>query len=571
MSAGAVGLDTAAQRLAEGVVQSLPVTLASVAVWDRPSYALTVRGVSAMRRLPGTPVLGARMALSSAPWHRAVLERHEPVLVERGPDGPAGAAGAGPELEAPGLRSVYLLPIRVGRETVGVLTLGEMRSPAREPFSDEKRRRCRAVLDELVAASAPAWEVDRLRRQVRALTFLVQVVRHLLDVRTPQDLLGCLAHRVADWVGAPVKGLLLRPGAGRDLAIAARWHLPEVDDEAARQLVMAVARAAGRQTGPVGLARVAEDPLDPLHEGAAGEPWTRLCVPLLRDARLAGVACLYVADELQPAPWELEMFRWMGEVAAAWLDTLDLGEAERRDARWLREATGDLLDAHYRSAMHAAVAEAAARVRADLPARLARLAADLLPGAEPTATTRLAEAAIGAVAASLAAAAASPGPGAPGAPGPAGLNALVARAVALARGARAAAGGTARIEVEPGPGDPLVAGSTALVSVLAHVLGDLAREAPPGARVRVETRRDASGAGLRLLVALPDPGVPAAPGDEPAGPEGSPALRRAVALLGALADRVGGSVRLGTGEPGGPVLDLRLPAVDGSAGPGPGG
>jgi len=187
------GVETAAQQLAEEMVRALPVTIASVALWDQPSFSLTVRAVSTPRPLDAPLPLGARVPLSSARWHRVVFERHEPMfLEEESPTQVTFSEEMGLSL-VPGLKAIYLLPIRFGEETVGVLGLGEMRSREREPFTEEKRTRCRAVLEEFLAASAHAWEAGRLRRQIRSMSSLLRVVKEIFDARHFEDVLACCA------------------------------------------------------------------------------------------------------------------------------------------------------------------------------------------------------------------------------------------------------------------------------------------------------------------------------------------------------------------------------------------
>ena len=83
------------------------------------------------------------------------------------------------------------------------------RSAERERFSSEKQQRCQAILDEFVAATAHAWEARRLRRQVRAMSSLIQLVRGVSTARSFDDVLASLAAEVADWLGIPVRGALL--------------------------------------------------------------------------------------------------------------------------------------------------------------------------------------------------------------------------------------------------------------------------------------------------------------------------------------------------------------------------
>ena len=202
---GLLSIETTAQQFAQKLAESLPVTIASVALWDRPSFSLTIKGIGTARPL-GVPLpLSSRLSLATSPTHRAAFERQEPIYLDLESMGSAGAQDEVSQALIPDLRAMYLLPIRVGDETVGILGLGEMRSNTREPLSFEKRERCRAILEEFVESFTHTWETGRLRQQVRAMGSLLRMVRETLDARTSDDALAMCASEVGGWLGAPVR------------------------------------------------------------------------------------------------------------------------------------------------------------------------------------------------------------------------------------------------------------------------------------------------------------------------------------------------------------------------------
>jgi hypothetical protein len=111
------------------------VTVASVALWDEPSLTLTVKAVDTVRPFGRPLPVGARVPLTDATWHRIVLERSEPVLLQSGDDPRLGFEREAELALLPEVRSMYLLPIRFAEDTVGVLVLGEARAVERECFS----------------------------------------------------------------------------------------------------------------------------------------------------------------------------------------------------------------------------------------------------------------------------------------------------------------------------------------------------------------------------------------------------------------------------------------------------
>ena len=77
------GVETAAQQVAQQVMGAVPSTFASVALWDQPSFALTVKAVSSARPLSSLVSIGTRFSLAGAPWHRWVFERQNPFCSTR--------------------------------------------------------------------------------------------------------------------------------------------------------------------------------------------------------------------------------------------------------------------------------------------------------------------------------------------------------------------------------------------------------------------------------------------------------------------------------------------------------
>ena len=320
---GLWGVESEAQELARHIVNNLSVTMASVALWDSPNFSLRVTGFSALHPLSTPLSVGIRIPLSSSKWHRYVFERREPVLLQQD-----SLTQAMPEQEValslvPDLRSISLVPIMFAGEAIGVLSLGEMRSPEREPLTGEKVDRCCVLVEKFLAASAHAWEVRRLLEQARAMSYLLRISQGMLGARSFNDILISLASEVSDWLGITVRGVFLVDQPPQGMRIIARWNLPEVVEEERDQLLLALARSESFGPSPVSVADVAEDPLDPLQAAIEeGETWTRICLPLMEEERLLGLACLYVGDELRPTGWMLDTLRRIGEIVGVGTKTV---------------------------------------------------------------------------------------------------------------------------------------------------------------------------------------------------------------------------------------------------------
>ena len=562
------GVETTAQQLAREVISSVPVTIVSVTVWDQPRLSLTVKAVSAPRSLPSAPAVDTQVPLAAAPCHRAVFERRTPLCLDESLPGAMSPEEMGLVL-VPGLRSVCLLPIVFGDELVGILALGEMRSRERSPITDEMRRRCLEVLDEVLAASRHSLEAARLRRQVRALSLLAQTVRHTLHAQTYGDVLAGLGARVADWFGVPVRGILLRPGPSGGMEVAATCDLTDTAIDAA-QLVLSISRAETSGRGPVTVTKVIDDPLDPFHAAAlGGEPWTRVSLPLLQDELLLGVVCLYLQEDLYLATWEREVLRWLGEVAAAWVRAATSIQEERSESEWLRRAAWDLLTNQHRTAAEELLDGVEHLLTEGLPERLGCLREQLGEGGFDGAAWQQVVQAVTREAAGLLAelrgtvrAAANAGAW------PLDVNALVRRVVEIARASieeySRARGVPLEVELDSALEPMVVEGSTALASALAHAITNALEALPQGGQIVVRAHPDDG----HVVISVADngSGVPAEHLEAAFAPlfstKGQPHLGLGLAVVRSVTARHGGVAKLSPRDDGGTLLELRLPKHD---------
>lgn len=562
--AGLWTIDAAAQQLVEGVVRAAPVTVASMALVDEPGRVLTVKAVHTARDVPSPVTVGTRVPLASAPWHRAVLERRQPVCLAEG-EGSAAASAEEMTLSlAPGLRSACLVPIAFGDEVVGILALGEMRSPERAPITADKQQRWLALGDEFIDSSAPAWEAARLRRQVRAMSLVTRTVWQMLGVRTDQDILACLGAGIADWLGVPVRGILLRVQPTTGASTVATWQLPAAEIDHG-QVLFAMARAASWRDGPVIVTRVKDDPLDPLNgRSFDGETWSRVALPLLDEHRLLGAVCLYVQEDLRPAAWELEVFRWLGEATASWLRAVTILEDERSEGEWLRRVAWELSTTHQRIVLEEAFDGIVRLIDSALPGRLAQIPGrDQGTGHDEAIWRRLGEMAsreIGILVAQLREAARPmPSPSSS-----VDVNALARRAVEIARVRwqqhAQERGMSLRLEFEPVDDLVRVEAGDVLLPALAHAIENAVEALPDGGVIRVRVHRDDG----HVLISVADtgPGVSDDLRREAFAPLFSTKgkLGLGLSIVRSAVMRHGGEATLATGDEGGTVLTLRLPA-----------
>jgi signal transduction histidine kinase len=554
------GVETAAQQLADAMVPALPVTIACVAIWEQPSYSLRIKAVRATRPLPYPPGFGTRVSLAASPWHRAAMERREPILVEPRNDGTSLSPEEAGLMLIPDLRSLYLVPICVRGEVIGVLGLGEMRAPERERFDEAKRERCQTILNESLTASASAWETGWLRRQMRATSSLLGIIDRIHNVRSYEDVLACIAPEISDWLGTPVRGVLFHVRPSGTVELAARWPLSSEGDEVeGRQILTALARTGGTRGFPISVSNVADDPLDPFHmEGDGGRPWTRIALPLLRGGRLIGLACLYVEDELRPVDWELEAFRRRAELGAVGMALVEAQDEQRNDREWLGRAAWELLTGHQQTVLH----EAAAGIGRLVSARLDEMKNQAVNGQKqvlPDVVVRELDHLLADVLAVTSPPAVSEAP--------IEINALVRRTLEIARARETVAAGRTGVTVrfQPTPEPLMVQASVGLIGAVLHAISNAMEAVADHGEIEVRTARDNG----HVVVSVTDngPGLPPTMGENAFAPfvttKGASHLGLGLAIVRALAVRHGGDAVLSSGAAGTQLL-LRLPAVDAS-------
>jgi GAF domain len=321
-------LEATAQELAERVVSAVHVTVATVALWDQPGSALTIQAVSTLRAVSGQRPVGSRVPLAWAQCYKRVFLKREPVVLHRESSaGPMPAEEADLAL-APNLQSIYLVPITFAGELVGILILGEMRTPRRDPLDEHKQRRSREVLEEFMAASAAVWELRCLHGKLRAATSLLRIVPRVFGARSYGEVLSTVASALPHWLGTPGRGILYRLDRPDGAKAVAHWPVPDAfsaEDEG--QILAAVTRRSGEGTWPLRPIDVVDDPLDPLYPSVQSGTM-RLDLPLQWNDELLGVACFYFQEPLRPTRWELQHLGHWGQIGALGMHLLAVADAQ---------------------------------------------------------------------------------------------------------------------------------------------------------------------------------------------------------------------------------------------------
>jgi GAF domain-containing protein len=128
----AMELDAMLQHVAESLATVLPVTYCRIALWHPARRRLEVRAGYSRRGGREVVLIGHTIDPDHSPWHAQVLKTRQPVVVN------SGMALDEDQASVAGARSLLLLPMVGENRFFGIITIGEERSVARSPFSEER-------------------------------------------------------------------------------------------------------------------------------------------------------------------------------------------------------------------------------------------------------------------------------------------------------------------------------------------------------------------------------------------------------------------------------------------------
>lgn len=125
-------LDSMLQHVAESLATVLPVTYCRIALWQSSQRRLEVRAGYSRRGGREVVLVGHTIDPSHSPWHAEVLRTRRHLVVS------ATEAADGDQFSVGDARSLLLLPMVGENRFFGIITIGEERSSARSPFSEER-------------------------------------------------------------------------------------------------------------------------------------------------------------------------------------------------------------------------------------------------------------------------------------------------------------------------------------------------------------------------------------------------------------------------------------------------
>jgi signal transduction histidine kinase len=394
---------------------------------------------------------------------------------------------------------------------------------------------------------------------------LASAVDRIHDVRTYQDVLFCIGSEVSEWLGLPVRGMILRAQTSGSVEVVARWQLrDDLANADGHQLLAALARVGGTRGFPVSVASVSDDPLDPFHlPGIETDSWTRVVLPVLRRDRLVGLVCLYVEEELRLSDWELDALQRRAELASVGMGVVEARQTQREEREWLRRAAWELLTTYQRTAIHEAIAGIARLVSSRVSARFD--AADPATRSDELASGReIVDAVVREVQDLLERLRAASGPTDAQNNIPVEVNDLVRRTLDIARvkweESLVWRGLNVSLRFEPSESSMVVEASIGLVGAVMHAIENAIEAVTADGQIVVRTGRDDG----HVVISVTDtgPGVPEEIRRDAFQPlfstKGVSRLGLGLSVVRAFAESHGGTATLSSRDAG-TELALRLP------------
>jgi GAF domain-containing protein len=125
-------------EVASSLTQELPRSFVRISLLNKDGDHLTTHALGQIRREGVNLRKMEKFPLKDLPWHRLTLEVKRPMLVNQ--DDPESLM---PDKEADlildkNIKSALLVPLAINGETLGVISLGEMRNWERQPLSPEE-------------------------------------------------------------------------------------------------------------------------------------------------------------------------------------------------------------------------------------------------------------------------------------------------------------------------------------------------------------------------------------------------------------------------------------------------
>ena len=317
-------VDRILQTLCEKISSSHKVTYCRISLLDPTSGNLVVKAASPTRRMDWSHGIGQTLQLSQAGHHAEVLTSGKPIVLRR--HGQLSMEGNEKEWEwalTPDTQSALLLPLWSKDEVIGVVTLGEVRSWERTPFSRKKIEFYQTLMNQAAVAIDNARLYEKTQWHVQELSAMHNLSHAFTSTLNYQEVISVVSQRVGKLIGAQFASVLLPDENRRFLNIVASYNL-------SAEYIWAInkKRRVPLGVGPLGKAFVERRPFavenviydqsyDQWKHIAAIQGYSSLiALPLLAKDESIGVICIYFAEPRMLAADEIELLATSANEAA---------------------------------------------------------------------------------------------------------------------------------------------------------------------------------------------------------------------------------------------------------------
>ena len=207
-------MKTVLSTVAHHAVETVHATFCRILILEEDG-AFVCRAACPVRVLERDPSvdsghrLGVRRPEPELAWpaYQQALSQTEPLVLRQGD--PALSAEKHQALLLDLAQTLCLVPLRVGGEAIGVLTLGEARSAAREAFDADKLRLVTSIAAMTASAINRAGLFEQLERRVSELAILYEMDRRMAASLHVRDILDFAVQSIPRVIGAEACSLLL--------------------------------------------------------------------------------------------------------------------------------------------------------------------------------------------------------------------------------------------------------------------------------------------------------------------------------------------------------------------------
>jgi len=321
----ALRVDKILEILCDKIAESKKVTYCRISMLDPDTDSLVIRAAAPARNIAGWKYgIGDSIDLGKASHHAQVLKTGKAAIIRKNGQIPANETVEEWEWSlSADTTSALLLPLAAKDEVLGIVTLGEVRSWARTPFSDKKIEFYQTLLNHAAVAIDNAELYEKTERHFDELSAMHKISQAFTASLDYQEVVSVVAKRLGSLIGAQFASVLLPDGDGRHLNIVASYNL-------SAEYVWTINKknripAAG---GPIGSAFANQTPkvINNVLEDDDYAPWKHLAriqgysslvaLPLMAKGQAIGVICIYFAEPFDPNEQDMGLLTTAANEAA---------------------------------------------------------------------------------------------------------------------------------------------------------------------------------------------------------------------------------------------------------------